>query len=628
MSVPNRQIGWGAEENLLAFISKQLEYLTSVAANSGGGGTQTLQEVLDNGNSTTTNIILNGGEISNTNGKTKIQATPIYTSISAVDVDNAKSSIVRTNLDGTLIVGSTDNIQIYSKDVSISGQDSTFEGMYYADDYSANFTDRSLVDKAYVDANSGSTLTRQEFTFTGSQSFTLSSTPSAIYAVFVNGQELNSSQYSFVSTTLTILNTLEVVNSEPDKVNIVYTPTVAGVLAYYTKAEIDALNYETERPNFVEVNALTDLPTPVSGVITLVANYTYLFLKHIDLLGSRLVCGQNTVIVGWSSENCSISSTGLSGATALITSNYSLPIRSISFTHGLVFNLQGDGVTTTLDWFGVNLLNCLSGGTINNYANFVMSDSAILNSGGFKFDGTIGTIGVSNCLFNPMAGTTGINILPTCNVSHRLRIIYSSFIVSPGETGVNFSTSATVGDEKYILDTINFSGGGTYTSGVTNTSNKALFTNCVGIANTATRGFMYMINNTVDTPVNVPNVNVWLKALGTTTADSLNSKFNHANNRLTYTGAFNQSFLVTVNTAVRASNSNQNISIGIAKNGTILTNSEMTIRTSTSNQEHPGSTQYVIDLVLNDYLELFVKNSQSPDVRVSDLNFSIIKIPS
>jgi hypothetical protein len=258
----------------------------------------------------------------------------------------------------------------------------------------------------------------------------------------------------------------------------------------------------------------------------------------------------------------------------------------------------------------------------------VLSDSALLNSGGYSFDGTIGTIGVSNCLFNPMAGTTGINILPTCNVSRRLRIIYSSFVVSPGETGVNFSTSATVGDEKYILDTINFSGGGTYTSGITNTSNKALFINCVGIANTATRGFMYMINNTVDTPVGVSNVNVWVKALGTTTADTANSKFNHSNNRLTYTGAFNTSFLVTVNTAVRSSNSNQNISIGIAKNGIILANSEMTIRTSTSNQEHPGSTQYVIDLVLNDYLELFVKNSQSPDVRVSDLNFSVIKIPS
>ena len=195
-----------------------------------------------------------------------------------------------------------------------------------------------------------------------------------------------------------------------------------------------------------------------------------------------------------------------------------------------------------------------------------------------------------------------------------------------GETSINVSNSATISDERYILDTVNFSGGGTYISGVTQTSNKTLFTNCVGIANTSTRGFYYMVNNTTDTPIGVPNVNVWVKALGTTTADSNNSKFTHTNNKLTYTGAFNTSFLVSANTAVRSGASNQNISIGIAKNGTILANSEMTIRTSTSNQEHPGSTQYQIDLVTNDYIELFVKNTQQTDVRVSDLNFSVVKI--
>lgn len=38
MATPSKQIGWGAEENLLSFISKQLGYLINVAYNSGGGG--------------------------------------------------------------------------------------------------------------------------------------------------------------------------------------------------------------------------------------------------------------------------------------------------------------------------------------------------------------------------------------------------------------------------------------------------------------------------------------------------------------------------------------------------------------------------------------------------------------
>lgn len=370
----------------------------------------------------------------------------------------------------------------------------------------------------------------------------------------------------------------------------------------------------------------SDLPTAVNGVITLLDNATYYITTIIDLLGDRIVSGQNSVILGFSSENCYLKSTGLNSSTALITGNYSLPIRNISFTHGKVFDLDGDGVTTALDWFGVNFVDCQTVGTIKDYSNFVMGDSAFLNSAGMTFNGSIGTIAFGNCLFDCSTGGTAIILPSTLTVSRRFRIIYSSFITSPGETSINVSTSATISDERYILDTVNFSGGGTYISGVTQTSNKTLFTNCVGIQNTTTRGFYYMVNNTTDTPIGVPNVNVWVKALGTTTADSNNSKFTHTNNKLTYTGAFNTSFLVTVNTAVRSGASNQNISIGIAKNGTILPNSEMTIRTSTSNQEHPGSTQYQIDLVTSDYVELFVKNNQSTDVRVSDLNFSVVKI--
>jgi hypothetical protein len=378
--------------------------------------------------------------------------------------------------------------------------------------------------------------------------------------------------------------------------------------------------------NIIFIGAKSDLPTAVSGVITLADTITYFFTTTVDLTGDRLVAGLNTVILGASSENCYIKSTGLSSSTALITSVYSLPIRNISFTHGTVFNLDGDGVTTALDWFGINFVNCATVGTIKDYSNFVMGDSAFLNSSGMTFDGSIGTIAFGNCLFDCSSGGTAIILPSTLTVSRRFRIIYSSFVTLSGETSISVNASAVISDERYILDTINFSGGGTYISGVNQTSNKTLFTNCVGIANTSTRGFYYMVNNTTDTPIGVPNVNTWVKALGTTTADSNNSKFTHSNNRLTYTGAFNTSFLVSVNTAVRAGASNQNISIGIAKNGTILTNSEMTIRTSTSNQEHPGSTQYQIDLVTNDYVELFVKNNQSTDVRVSDLNFSVVKI--
>jgi len=469
----------------------------------------------------------------------------------------------------------------------------------------------------------GVPITRQQFYYSGSQSFTLSSTPSSIIAVFVRGVEQREAQYSVVGTTLTISDTLE----SADRVVILYTPVTVGILEYYTKSEIDAFGYEGGHPNFVEVNDISDLPTPVSNVYNLVGGYTYLFLKHIDLVGGRIVCGQDTVIVGWSSENCSISSTGLSSATALITSTYSLPIRNISFTHDLVFDLQGDGVTTALDWFGVNLLNCASGGTIKNYTNFVAGDSALLNSGGFIFDGTLGTSAFSNCLFDVAPGKTAITVLSTCTISRRMRIIYSSFVVLSGETGINFSTSATVGDEKYILDTVNFSGGGTYISGFDATSNKSLFSNCVGITNTSTRGFLHMLDNI--TATSITGTASYFKAAGTTTAMSTNSKFTMpSSNRLTYTGAFTQSFFVSLNCNVRTSVSTQNINIVIAKNGTIMPESEMTILCAAGSTPSFGGTQVAVELTANDYIELYVRNTSSVNnVTVVDLNMNVFKIP-
>ena len=111
----------------------------------------------------------------------------------------------------------------------------------------------------------GAPLTRQEFNYTGSQNFTLSSTPSDIYAVFVDGQELNTSQYSFSGTTLTIVDTLET----NDKVNILYTPTSVGILEYYTKAQINALTIATTAPltggGDLSTNRTISMPPANSG---------------------------------------------------------------------------------------------------------------------------------------------------------------------------------------------------------------------------------------------------------------------------------------------------------------------------------------------------------------------------
>jgi hypothetical protein len=372
------------------------------------------------------------------------------------------------------------------------------------------------------------------------------------------------------------------------------------------------------------IGAKSDLPTPSGGVITLADNVTYFFTTTIDLLGDRLVCGQNTTILGGSSENCRIKSTGLT--QALITSNYSLPMRNITIEAALALNLDGDGVTTALDWFGVNFTDCAVVGTIKDYSNFIMADSAFLNSSGLTFDGTIGTVGFSQCLFDGRSATTTFILPATLTITRRFRVIYSSFVVLSGETGINVNASATIPTEAYILDTVNFGGGGTYLSGLTHTSNKSLFINCTNITNTAVNGQLYMQGNATATTISVQNT--FYKVAGTTTASADNSKFSHSNNRLTCDAVISRKYLIQCVLSFTSS-ANDICEFGFydSQLGTLRTPSRTKATANASGRAENVAFTCVVTMKANDYLEIHCTNtSGARNITVDQLNFVVTEI--
>ena len=396
----------------------------------------------------------------------------------------------------------------------------------------------------------------------------------------------------------------------------------------YVSGEITTDSVVT-MPNFKYIQNKNDFPTAIGGIITLSGDTTYFINTTVDLTGDRLVAGQNTTILGGSSENSRLKSTGLSG-TALLSSAWSIPMRGLTIESDVALNLDAGGnANQAIDWFGVNFTNCNTIGLIKDYSNIIWTDCAILESANLTFSGTIATIGFGTCLFNGISGNTIFNIPSGCSITRRFRPIYSSFIVLPGETGITISNSAIVNNDGFILDTINFAGGGTYISGLDSTSAKSLFSNNVGILNSSNVGHYYMINNTTNTTIGVPNVNVWVKAAGTTTLGIGNSPrwVANGNNRLDYTGNTEQDFKFTAVGTVQSSSNNQVISVGLAINGTIQIESEITVRTSNSNQPYPFAIQdLAATLSAGAYIEVFVLNTQSPNIRVGDLNVIIDKI--
>lgn len=371
----------------------------------------------------------------------------------------------------------------------------------------------------------------------------------------------------------------------------------------------------------VYVTWLSDLPQAVAGVITLKEETTYFFTSNIDLEGSRIVCSQDTVILGFSSENSSIKSTGLTGA-ALITSVYTLPIRNIAFEAETIFDLNAGASDQALDWQSVNLLNTTNIGTIQNYNNFVASSMAFLSASGLVFDGTVGTVAFTDCIFVGTTVNASITLSPTLTINRRFRIAYSAIITQAGGTGIDADVLATIPNEGYIFDTCNFAGGGTAISGVPYTDNKARFIENRGITNTGATSGYYMVGNA--TVTTIATVGTPVLIAGTTTETTITQRFTvSTSNRATYIGSLTRDFSIQGTFSLTSSNNNQ-VTTYIYKNGSVLIESTSISTTNSGGRLEGGAIQCLVQLEENDYIEVWVENNTGAnDITVEDLNLII-----
>jgi hypothetical protein len=360
-----------------------------------------------------------------------------------------------------------------------------------------------------------------------------------------------------------------------------------------------------------------DLPKPVAGVITLADSTIYSLTCDIDLLGDRIVGGVDNVIEGWGPTVSSLLSTGLTG-TALITSTENITLRHIDISADVALDLNGSA-GKFLDWLTVNFTDCPTVGTIQNYDNFIGLNIGVIDSANWTFDGTIGTIGFGDSLFSGIAGETTLIIPATAIITRRFRPKFSAFITPTGGTGIDFSTSATVPDEDYILFECDFSGAGTALAGVQFDDNKAMFKGNTGIENSRTFANYYMTNNATTTPVVVSTPT---KALGTTTSNPISQRFSFTDNRATYVGAPTRDFEVEA-WASLSSNNNNVLRLYIAKNGTAVTTSFAEGTANAGGRAEGLVTASVVELDTNDYVEVFVSNETSGN-NVLDINLNVI----
>lgn len=394
-----------------------------------------------------------------------------------------------------------------------------------------------------------------------------------------------------------------------------------------------AIKFDRIPQNYKIIEKKEDLPSPVNGVVTLEDMTSYYIFGTIDLEGDRLLAGGTCAMFGTSPEVSILKSTGFDDTNgAFLTSENTIACNFLAFHEfgdQQVLDIDGDkfgnGNTPALDWFGINFLNCGNIGSIKNVGNFIANTFGLLSSCGLTFSGSVGTISFQDSIFTCFDNDTILHIDSAAVISRRFRITYSAFVVTGTGIGIDFDVAASVPNEAYILDTINFSGGSsTYLSGVPDTDNKALFSGCRGIPNTAAIGEMYMNDNT--STVDPTTADTFVKIPGTTTAGPNIEQFTHTSNRLTYSGSLTSLFEVSASISAQT-DTQTTYSFRIAKNGTTSSAGQMKMRQRSNVGVSNIAVQDVFELSTGDYIEVFAAADLSNEIiSVLDMNVLVRKL--
>jgi hypothetical protein len=111
---------------------------------------------------------------------------------------------------------------------------------------------------------------------------------------------------------------------------------------------------------------------------------------------------------------------------------------------------------------------------------------------------------------------------------------------------------------------------------------------------------------------------------GTTTAGSYLQDFTHASpGRLTYTGSATKNFLVSAYVGASVGNAVE-YALRLAKGGTTIVQSQNTIQPSLVSQHYVITTQGIIEMSTNDYIELYVACTARGTTTLTANNANII----
>lgn len=374
----------------------------------------------------------------------------------------------------------------------------------------------------------------------------------------------------------------------------------------------------------IYVNEVKDFPTEIAGVITLENDVLYHITTNIDLLGSRILCGNKTILQGNSADTCSIKSTGLGAGIPLISSTNSFTCRNLNFNSvDTCFSMLASVPNTfNLVMESTSITGVSNIGLFKNYNLFSFFRCLISSSANLIIDETMTIVQFDTTTFLNFANQTVIKVLSTCTISVKLKVTECNFGISGTGVGIDVHVGASIPGSSYYMSNCFFKfGSSTFLTGIDFNDSRSIFFKNYGITNSRTIG-SYFLSSGASTPL---VINVFSKILGTTSPSSLNSKFSHTDNKLTYTGDITETFLVFYSVGLFGTDFDI-INTSVFKNGSQLAGS-LAIVSVINTFNLVISASWSVELKTNDYIEIYAKNtSGSNAITVNQLTVNITPV--
>ena len=367
----------------------------------------------------------------------------------------------------------------------------------------------------------------------------------------------------------------------------------------------------------VVVNVKGDLPSAVSSVITLAADTSYQFTNDINLGTDRLVLASDTSLVGTGVLNITLTYTGTGNMISWSNVAISVSNLRLSCVSGTVFS--GTNISEILRFQNISIETCdkiasfASTTSTNIRMTFVACKAAA--SDGMAFSGTFAAFGYNTGLLSLSGGhlfRLGTSVFTFFSISTAVAALAAG---TTALSGVAASANVAANGLARVISS-QIVGAGTTFSGIADNDFRWVFAHNNGVHDSHTSGLASMQANATNTVIAATDTPVLVA--GTWTAESNSHTTVSTAGRITYIGERGANAVVMSSLSLApVTGTNIGLSVYVAVNGSVIANSKRST-TASSGAPTSASAMWQIEVVVGDYIEMFVENNDTTsDILVS-----------